>query len=249
MKKYFLIIILCLLPLTFFAQSANKKPLIYLHAGKENADSPVHGFIRAFNKQALVFSGEDYIDMGDILNDEIKNSFTITAWINLDKGALNKPHNYIFWKSDDSPGLRISGDKVIFAAYHSGKGCAMSSRRRIKEGSWYYLAFTFDGKNFTGYINGVKEAQMPDAIGYYPGGNVCIGRDEKGQLYNRFFKGRVAEVKIWAYPLSHKDIILEYASGSPVCVGGLLILAVLALASLFYFTRYKKSQATRLRSR
>lgn len=190
--------------------------------------------------QAYEFNGRDsYIYLGDVLDNEIKNSFTITVWIKLAEGALQKPHNYIFWKADDSPGLRVSGDRLIYAVYHHGEGCGMISRSQIKEGRWYHIAFTFDGQNFNGYINGFKEAMMPNTIGYSPGGSVFIGRDEKSLSFGRYFKGKIDELKIWDYALSGKDIIREYGCRSLLCIVSAVILIFIALLLLFYLIRPK----------
>ena len=122
-------------------------------------------FVKGISGQAYYFDGiNDYIDLGLILTEEIRDGFTISVWIKLEEGALIKPHNYIFWKQDDQPGIRVTRDQIVFTAYHRGEGCCMVSRTRLREGQWYYIAYAFNGSTFNGYIDGKFEVSQPNCI-------------------------------------------------------------------------------------
>jgi hypothetical protein len=159
----------------------------------------------------MSFDGSsDVVIFSDILDNDISSAFTISAWIKLDTGALNKPTNYIFWKSDDQPGIRVSNNVIIFSNYYTKTGCCMNSTTTLQEGKWYFVTFVYDGSTFKGYINSALEVQQSDNLGFSPGGAVRIGADEKSPGYNRYFKGVIDEVKVYNYALNPLDISDEY---------------------------------------
>ena len=127
---------------------------------------------------ALDFDGlNDYINCGDILDNEIRNVFTIGVWIKLGEGALQKTLNYVLWKSDDRPGIHVhSSGAVFFLLWPGGPGCGFHSTQVLEEGKWYYISYVFDGSEFIGYINAEYAGAAPD-IGYSPGGNLLVASD------------------------------------------------------------------------
>jgi hypothetical protein len=178
-----------------------------------NYNGQVNGAVlgRGIKNQAYYFDGvDDYIDFGNILNQELKDSFTIGLWIRLDNGALLKPQNYIFWKSDDRPGMRIAENKFVFTYFYYGNNSGKTSTRPVEENKWYYLTYTYNGSVFIGYINGEKEFSFTNSTSYVPGVTVLIGKDEKDSSYGRYFKGMIDELKVWDYALSESEIGIEY---------------------------------------
>jgi len=217
----FFISLLFLLPLGLSFKSENvNEGLVSYYSFDKNADDSIGRYngsvygavlVKGIKNQAYYFNGSDnFIYFGDILDDELKDGFTIGLWIKLDKGALQKPHNYIFWKSDDSPGMRVSEDKVIFTYFYQGNESGRISTRSVEEQKWYYLTYSFDGSNFVGYINGKREFSFVNTTAYTPGGDVKIGSDEKDPSYGRHFKGIIDEVKIWNFALSDSGVKQEY---------------------------------------
>jgi len=177
------------------------------------------GYTEGVIGKALHLDGvDDFVYIKDILDEEIKNEFTIGVWINLDKGALQKEFNYIFWKSDDRPGIRVqSTGQVRFTNYHTGEGCCFWGDKLLEEEKWYYITYTFDGAKFKGYVDSQEVGSLINTI-YSPGGIIKIGADEKSVIWNRHLKGLIDEVKVWNFALTDEEIINEYNSVSTLPV-------------------------------
>ena len=152
---------------------------------------------------ALDFDGvNDYIYYGDILDNEIRDEFTIGVWIKLGEGALQKSLNYILWKSDDRLGIRVnSNDEVVFVHWYSGAGSGFTSTHILEEGKWYYISYVFDGSEFIGYINAEYTGATPDS-GYSSGGSLFIASDNG----SRCFKGTIDDVRIYNRAFSANEI-------------------------------------------
>jgi hypothetical protein len=153
---------------------------------------------------ALDFDGvDDYINCGDILDNEIGNVFTIGVWIKLGEGALQKTFNYVLWKNDDMPGIRVnSSGSVSFVHWYTGSDGGFQSTHALEEGKWYYISYVFNGSEFIGYINAEYAGATPDS-GYSPGGNLLIASDEKS--YRRF-KGVIDDIRIYNRALSAEEV-------------------------------------------
>lgn len=175
---------------------------------------------------AIDFDGvNDYIYCGDILDNETQNAFTIGAWIKLGEGALQKSHNYVFWKGDDRPGIFIRSDgMVVFSHWDQPPDNAIHSTHVLEEEKWYYLAYVFNGSEFLGYINAGHTGSIPDS-GYSSGGTVSIASDNTSY---RCFKGMMDDFRIYNRALSAEEIGQLYSIPEPTmlslfAIGGLLI--------------------------
>jgi hypothetical protein len=166
---------------------------------------------------ALEFDGvNDYINCGDILDNKIRNAFTIGVWIKLGEGALQKTYNYVLWKSDDRPGIYVrSSGVVFFAHWYTGSDGAFQSTHVLEEGKWYYISYVFDGSEFIGYINAEYAGSTPDT-GYSPGGNLLIASDERS---SRRFKGVIDDVRIYNRALSAEEVEELYELEAAKLVG------------------------------
>ena len=175
---------------------------------------------------AIDFDGaNDYMTCGDILDNEMRNAFTIGAWIKLDEGALQKTHNYVFWKSDDRPGIFIrSNGTVAFSHWYQSPGNVIPTTHILEEEKWYYLTYIFNGSEFLAYINAGYTGSVLDS-GYSPGGTVRIASDNTSY---RTFKGMMDDFRIYNRALSAEEIgelysIPEPATLTLLALGGMLI--------------------------
>ena len=175
---------------------------------------------------AIDFDGvNDYVDCGDILDSQIQNAFTIGTWLRLDQGALEKTHNYVFWKGDDRPGMFIyPNGQVVFSHWDQPPNNAIHSNHLLEEEKWYHLTYVYNGSQFLAYINADYTGSISD-VGYSPGGTVQIASDNTS---SRTFKGMMDDFRIYNRALSVEEIdqlynIPEPATLSLFVLGGLLI--------------------------
>jgi hypothetical protein len=76
----------------------------------------------------------------------------------------------------------------------------------VKQGKWYVLAYTFDGKRSTFYVNGVAQASGLKTASYTPNSSpLFIGRNEDPS-YPYFFNGIIDEIRIYNKALTQQDI-------------------------------------------
>ncbi|MBN2590594.1 MAG: PD40 domain-containing protein [Sedimentisphaerales bacterium] len=176
----------------------------------KNGDIVGASWTEGVSGSALSFDGDnDYINFGDILDNEIKDEFTIGVWVKLADGALQKATNYVFWKDDDRPAIHIgSNGQVAFGHWYEGES-GLHSSHVLEEEKWYYLLYKYDGSEFTGYVNAEYTGSHPDS-GYSPGGNVRIGGDGN---FTRYFKGKIDELMIFDRALADEEIMQLYEHG------------------------------------
>lgn len=82
----------------------------------------------------------------------------------------------------------------------------VASTTRFSTDRWYMISLTYDGSKLTMYVDGVKDAQ-----GDGDGEPVDFQRFELGMSWtsyrsSQYFKGRVAEVRVWNRALSSAEI-------------------------------------------
>ena len=152
---------------------------------------------------ALQFSGSgEYVEAPhqDYLS---LNEFTVSTWANFDalstgewqslvcKGSCASPdRNYgLFQKKD--------GKQVHFSFYRtSGSWASYNSNAELSTGTWYHIVMTYDGSEFTLYIDGsldkaVSETGTPETnseplyIGDFPDYSGMNGQLDDVRIYNR----------------------------------------------------------------
>lgn len=87
---------------------------------------------------------------------------------------------------------------------HRGQGrLVLSSNNALLINKWYHLAVTFDGRDFTGYINGVKQATVTFESNAQ-GGNVYIGR--RSDITDDSHEGKAQNIRVYNRVLSDGEI-------------------------------------------
>ena len=207
---------------------------------------------------ALEFDGEDdYVDIDeseslDISGDQI----TVSAWINAER--INERQVIAAktaladntWLVEINP-LDFSDGKLNFFLNTDGRETNSGSESAIDVGTWYHVAFVYNGMEKMIYIDGKFDASEAHS------GNIATndqpvriaswgGLSDSSQT--RHFTGKIDDVRIYNYALSGADIAAIYAgkelgkSKSWIIISLIVVLAVAAGG----FAIYRK-KATKLK--
>lgn len=80
---------------------------------------------------------------------------------------------------------------------------------------WYTLSLTYDGSKFTMYVDGVKDAQL-DGDGQPVDFQMFeIGMSWTSYRYSQYFKGRIAEVRVWNRALTPAELQMGLCAVDP----------------------------------
>lgn len=118
---------------------------------------------------------------------------------------------------DDQPFWQYQGcDKEVkenkesfYASYGDGHGSAAGITDlaiHVKQGKWFTLAYTFDGKRSKFYVNGMLQASSVKSTTYTPNSNpLFIGRNQDPS-FPYYFNGIIDEIRIYNTALSQGGI-------------------------------------------
>jgi len=129
-------------------------------------------------------------------------NFTLSAWVN--SNDISQSQNVI---SRNSPYfMRIVGSKVRFNVLTSGNSWLFQvGTTLLYSDTWYYLAMTYDGTNFIGYINGIEEFNVLYSGVVTGAAQIYIGYTLAGGEQSGF-NGRIATVQIHNKTLTSTEI-------------------------------------------
>ncbi len=175
------------------------------------------------NTNSLQFNGTtSYVAVANQTGLDITDSITIEAWVNAAQFGITSAQNSIVCSHGWSQGeegyvLRLGGTGQL--SFNFGgldvNGVPVSWVDNISAASsltlntWYHVAATFDGAQSKIYINGVLKGTTPfngtiANTGAYP---LNIGHlADAGQPADRYFNGKMDEIRIWHRALSQTDI-------------------------------------------
>lgn len=186
-------------------------------------------WVNGISGTALSFDGsDDYVSIPDSSSLDISgDQISIEFWMKptVDLPYLLGTHMKIFDKGDAYLGeIRLETEtdinygKIAFALPFSVPYKEVTSTRNSwTSGTWYHLAFTYDGSNMRLYVNGALEnsvaktgnvhsSSFPLSIGSY-----CLGT-------YAFFKGILDEIAIYNYARTAEEIWIDYKGGVPATV-------------------------------
>ncbi len=171
----------------------------------------------AANKVLSLDGDGDYVDISDSDSLDISgNEITISAWINttrLDKRqviAAKTACGDNTWLVEINP-LDCDLGILNFFLNAGGSEEQVCSSGSINVGTWYHVAFIYDGANRSIYINGQYDVSQADS-GDIPTNNqpVRIGAwgtlEGCGGTPNRYFYGKIDEVAIYNRALTPEEI-------------------------------------------
>jgi len=179
-----------------------------------------------FNKFSLNFDGtDDYVDMGDVLDFERTDAFSISLWFKRTRTGVSE---FLVDKSESSGNYRgyflllPNDDNLITFVLRSSN---IHTQRFIVDGTtaitdtnWHHTVLTYDGSSATsgvkiyldgsddtGAVTGTLSATTvnsnPFQIGARNGGNT--------------FSGKIDEVAVFNSELSASDVTAIYNGGEP----------------------------------
>jgi hypothetical protein len=157
----------------------------------------------------LRFDGSNYIS---VANSVYLNPAQITfdAWIYID--SLPNAYNSVVSKEAGGAGYTLlvkSNGKL--AVYLEGVGNYDGTGTfTLLTGQWYHLAFTWDGTNLIGYVNGnVDSSAAPGGTITHSTGVLLLANSFFG---NRLWRGIITESAIWNRALTLQEIESLYKS-------------------------------------
>jgi hypothetical protein len=177
------------------------------------------GMLQAQN--ALHFDGvDDKVDCGNTTAVDLTGtSITLEAWIRAESWATNIWEGNIINKEQNGPSngymLRVGeGGKINF---NLGDGSFWNEQNTpttvLNLNTWYHLAATYDGTYMRLYIDGQVTDSIPKSISFTSTNtNLTIGSHNS---YNRYFHGKIEEVRIWDVARTRQEI--QQSMNSSLC--------------------------------
>jgi len=175
-----------------------------------------------FEKRNIWFNGKTTkINCGKIENsDSFTKEITVEAWIkrpNVTENMEESNSGHIVnqgggWK-DDGWSLFCYESRLRIEVVNEGKHCLLDSQEYLPRGEWTYVAFTWNGKQTSMYINGKQvnktTKDVPSTLKKNStlGQNICIGCNEKRNYY---FQGLIKQVRLWDKELSENELFKNY---------------------------------------
>lgn len=167
-------------------------------------------------KQARNFNGTSNVilvskdtDQGSL---DLTQQVTMSAWIyptstQTPMTVMEKDYDYKGYA------LYILNGNHLHADVFNGSGTTIAEGGTIKQNQWNFVAGTYDGTNIRAYVDGVQVgiAAGPSSIGI-PNVSLRFGAwfNLGSGLPERFFKGRMDEVRLYNRALSAQEIANLY---------------------------------------
>lgn len=186
--------------------------------------APVQGKIG----QALSFNGTNqYIDLGTPSALDVTGNITLSAWINL--SSLSQSEGFLGYvvgngyqsAANEGYVLRYQvtgGLKQIFVGSYIFSGNQDNSTSWTLDYSvntWHHIVGLYDGTHWVLYSDGVQVSSTADAQGAQSTtAKAGIGAGEINGVFERFFPGKIDDVRIYNRALSDSEIKQLYRMGS-----------------------------------
>ena len=185
--------------------------------------------VELFSRKSIALDGvDDFVDMGNVLNFERLDTFSISAWVKKnDNGAgmmiVAKQETSLNFKGwmfyfDSANNLKF----VLRRQNQTFNRLIATSTNSISSGSWNHVLVTYDGSSteagFNFYINGADAGS--NGSGGTLGGGASLATTIPLQIGTRnstfnLFEGNIDEVSIFNTELSASDVTTIYNGGVP----------------------------------
>ncbi|MBV7339735.1 cadherin-like domain-containing protein [Chloroflexi bacterium TSY] len=114
----------------------------------------------AGNGYSMSFDGiDDYILIPDAPALRIRDNFTLSLWFR--PGSTSQSQKYLLSRNSNSGGEQVAiiyeyMDNTVefFSIGHSGENPRAGSQMTIADTNWHHIAYTYDGTNWVGYLDG-----------------------------------------------------------------------------------------------
>ncbi|HEX6752910.1 MAG TPA: LamG-like jellyroll fold domain-containing protein [Solirubrobacterales bacterium] len=177
------------------------------------ANSPelgVASLLKGETDTAVNFDGkDDHVSISPVAALNMTSEVTLEAWIKADalQGAVLRRNN--------SYELRAQSDgSVLFRVWVGEEVRSLTSAEgKVKTGTTYHVAGTYDGSTMRIYVNGQEIASKAQAGSMTHNSNTLyIGRND---FSNTYFDGVIDDVAIYDQALSEAALDQHYESGAP----------------------------------
>lgn len=168
-------------------------------------------------------SGESRIDMGDVAALRLTSTGTVACWAKVNTGQMSNAPALICKMNiatlRDGYCMFIGGDTFVRILLADGTNFQEKILSTVlSENTWYHFAFTWDGSNVIGYINGAM-VDTATAQTRTPTGsnsiNFILGRGWNGTDYtNLGLDGNLDEAAVWSRALTVSEITTLYNLGA-----------------------------------
>ncbi|MDD3032540.1 MAG: prepilin-type N-terminal cleavage/methylation domain-containing protein [Candidatus Pacebacteria bacterium] len=190
-----------------------------------NNEGTAHGSLILASKEnclygtCLSFDGaDDYIDLGGSSTLNPTNNMTISLWINRSNEDTSQMPLFSRWgplAADYSYMLYILSNKAyVVVRSDLGVDRNVAGTTSIKQDTWYFIAFSFNGNEPRLYINGEME-------GAFSGTQISSIRQnetptlmgKKGDSSTAWFNGLMDDVRFYDLALPSSRVKQEYVAG------------------------------------
>jgi len=114
-----------------------------------------------------------------------------------------------FWQYQGCDQQVKEGKETFYGAYGDGQATSAGVTDlaiHVKQGKWYTLAYTFDGRRSRFYVNGMLQAASVISTTFTPNSNpLFIGRNQDPN-FPYYFNGIIDEIRIYNTALSQNNI-------------------------------------------
>lgn len=163
--------------------------------------------------RCLSFDGtDDYVTVSDANSLDLTTSFTISAWVYSRTDSASEIA--LVNKGRDATAtyayqLGLEGQRFTLKLYDGTTNPLLSGNTVSEKGNWYFVVGTYDGSTMKLYVNGKFDGSVATSINVgNQTGALVIGKNANAS--NRYFSGKMDDVRIYKYPLSEAQVKANY---------------------------------------
>ncbi|MFH1856653.1 MAG: LamG domain-containing protein, partial [Candidatus Omnitrophota bacterium] len=174
------------------------------------------GWTGGISGSALLFDGNDYVEIADAANLNLANAITLEAWINIPEypavcaDIISKYNGGVA----GSYLLSLAPDGRIYFSVES-TWSSITSNQTISLNDWHYVTVVFDGETKFIYIDGQLDVQNIGGGLINHATPVLIGARFINSTPAYYFNGTIDEVSIYDVALNAGEILEKYNSLKP----------------------------------
>ena len=185
--------------------------LYYVRAYATNSEGTGYGEEKSFTTHmtppgyALDFDGtNDYVSIANESNFDFTTAMTVEAWIKVD--TFDKEWQAMVTKGDNTWRLHRAASTNHISFGTDGVNITdLEGSTDVNDGQWHHIAGVFDGSNKYLYVDGNLDA-FANVTGTIDTDNALVNIAENSQSIDRYFDGRIDEVRIWNIARSGANI-------------------------------------------
>jgi len=178
-------------------------------AGDATFYNGVAGIAGVRGKGAYFDGADDYV-LSAVPSSTMRGNFSATGWFKADRfGSTSSISNRLLtsWQSPSSSGWAVGANNGRFSIMTPSQFLGSD----LSTGAWYFFAVTYDGNNFTAYLNGVADI-VGGSITSSADDYVRIGIFSESQsgANKRAWNGTIDDVHFYNRVLSASEIETMY---------------------------------------